>query len=218
MKLESKKVEEIYAGKVAKRYDFSMPPFFLKWKKKAINSSSLKKGDSVLVFCCGNGLDFLFILDKIGDAGKIVGVDFSDEMLSKAKNKIEIEKWENIELIKADVTKFESSSKEKFDVGICTLGLSIIPEFESAYNNLYSNIKNEGEIIIGDMQLASGWLSVFNPFTIKLSKKFGGTQEGHKNSLVLQDKMKKDLINLIKKEFFLGAYYYCIGKKQSINK
>jgi ubiquinone/menaquinone biosynthesis C-methylase UbiE len=213
MKFESKNIEEIYTGKVAKRYDFSMPPFFLKWKKKAINDSSLKSGDSVLVFCCGTGLDFPFILDKIGDEGKIVGIDFSDEMLLKAKEKIKIEKWENIELIKADVTKFESSTYENFDVGICTLGLSIIPEFELAYNNLYSKIKNEGEIIIGDMQLATGWLSVFNRLTISLSKKFGGTQEGHKNSFVLQAKMKKDLINLIKKEFFFGAYFYCIGKK-----
>jgi ubiquinone/menaquinone biosynthesis C-methylase UbiE len=215
MKLEAKKITQIYSGKVATKYDFMMPAFFLKWKRKAINESSLKMGDSVLVFCCGTGLDFPYILEKIGKEGKITGVDFSDEMLSKAKQKTESKKWNNIELIKADVTQFKSTSEEKFDVGICTLGLSIIPEFESAYNNLYSNIKEGGEIIIGDMQLATGWLSFFNPLTIRLSKKFGGTEEGHNNSLVLQAKMKKQLVNLIKKEFFLGAYYYCIGEKIS---
>ena len=214
MSLESKKVEEIYAGRVAKRYDFSMPPFFARWKKMAFNHSSLKKGDRVLIFCCGTGLDFPPILEKIGKEGSIVGVDFSSEMLSQAKARIQKEQWENIELIEADITKFEGDPDRKADVGVCTLGMSIIPEFKSAYANLYSNIKPGGEMIIGDMQLASGLLARFNPFTISLAKKFGGTHEGHQNSLEIQELMEKDLTHLIKKEFFLGSYYYSIGKKK----
>ena len=81
----------------------------------------------------------------------------------------------------------------KFDAGVCTLGLSIIPEYKTAYSNLVSNIKKDGEIIIGDMQLASGWLASLNPFTIFLSKKYGGTFEGHKNSLELYEMMKNEL-------------------------
>jgi len=30
MTFESQKIEAIYAGKVARKYDYSMPPFFLK--------------------------------------------------------------------------------------------------------------------------------------------------------------------------------------------
>lgn len=88
MALDSKKIEEIYAGKVAKKYDLSMPPFFVRCKKTAFNDSTLKSGDRVLVFCCGTGLDFPHILRKIGTDGEIVGVDFSAEMLNKAKEKI----------------------------------------------------------------------------------------------------------------------------------
>ena len=201
MSLESNKIEEIYAGKVARKYDFSVPPFFVKWKKKAFDNSSLKKGDTVLVFCCGTGLDFPPILKKIGKEGKIIGVDFSSEMLKTAREKIKNKKWENIELMEADV-------------GVCTLGLSIIPEYKSAYYHLLQNVKQQGEIIIGDMQLASGWLSFFNPVTIALAKKFGGTLQGHQNSLELYAMMKKELTGLIKKEFFLGAYYFCVGKKK----
>lgn len=212
MNLDSKKIRKIYSGKVAKKYDFSLPPFFTKWKKKAINDSALKNGDQVLVFCCGTGLDFPHILKNIGSEGKIVGVDFSSIMLEKAKEKIEKENWTNIELIEADITKFESISDTKFDVGVCTLGMSIIPEYKTAYSNLVSNIKKDGKIIIGDMQLASGWLASLNPFTIFLSKKYGGTFEGHKNSLELYKIMKKELSDVKKKEFFFKAYYYCIGK------
>ena len=214
MSFDSKTIENIYAGTVAKKYDFSMPPFFARWKKKAFNESSLKNGDRVLVFCCGTGLDFPHILEKIGKDGKIIGVDFSSEMLKKAMEKIRTEKWENIELIEADITKFRNILDEQFDVGVCTLGLSIIPEFKSAFYNLLSNVKKHGEIIIGDMQLATGWLSIFNPLTLFLSKKFGGTAEGHQNSLELYTIMKKELSELKKKEFFFNSYYYCIGRKR----
>ena len=212
MRFDSKKIKEIYTGNVATKYDFSLPPFFAKWKKKAFDESSLKIGDRVLVFCCGTGLDFPHILKKIGENGKIVGVDFSTLMLDSAREKIRKNNWNNIELIEADIIKFENNSETKFDVGVCTLGMSIIPDYKTAYKNLVSNIKKDGEVIIGDMQLASGWLARFNPFTIFLSKKFGGTFEGHKNSLELYSIMKKELDVVIKKEFFFKAYYYCIGK------
>jgi len=212
MTLETKKIEEIYAGKVAEKYNFSMPPFFARWKKAAYNESSLKNGDRVLVFCCGTGLDFPHILKKIGKEGKIVGVDFSTEMLKYAKEKVRKEKWGNIELIEADITQFKDQLDQKFDVGVCTLGLSIIPEFKLAYNNLLSYVKSQGQIIIGDMQLASGWLAHLNPLTLFLSKKFGGTYDGHQNSLELCSMMKQGLSEVRKREFFFNSYFYCIGK------
>ena len=162
-------------------------------EKVAFNDSSLKSGDSVLAFCCGTGLDFPHILMRIGKDGKIVGVDFSSEMLNQAQEKIRKNKWENIELIEADVTKFKNKLDKKFDVGICTLGMSIIPEYKSAFDNLISYVKNQGEIIIGDAQLASGWLACFNPITIFLAKEYGGTYAGHQNSIELCDIMKKEL-------------------------
>ena len=96
MTSDSKKIEEIYAGKVAEEYDSSMPPLFTRWKKKAFDDSSLIRGNRVLVFCCGTGLDFPHILRKIGKEGGIVGVDFSSEMLNKANERISKNQWENI--------------------------------------------------------------------------------------------------------------------------
>ncbi len=93
--------------------------------------------------------------------------------------------------------------------------LPLIPEFKSAYNGLISHIKPQGEVIIGDMQLASGFLARLNPFTIFLAKRYGGTHEGHQNSIHLCSMMKRDLTAVKKKEFFGKAYFYCIGKKQA---
>ncbi|MCP3941456.1 MAG: class I SAM-dependent methyltransferase [Desulfobacteraceae bacterium] len=214
MAMESKEIKEIYAGKVAEKFDLLMPLSFTRFKKLAFEDSSLKNGDRVLVFCCGTGLDFPHILKKVGPDGKIVGVDFSSEMLNqaKAKGKAKREKWRNIELIEADITKFQGELDQIFDVGVCTLGMSIIPEYISAYQNLLSYVKKQGDIIISDMQLAPGWLACLNPFTLFLAKKYGGTYEGHKNSMELYSLMQKGLTDVRKKEFFFKSYFYCTGK------
>jgi ubiquinone/menaquinone biosynthesis C-methylase UbiE len=211
--LGSKKIKDIYSGRVVKTYDLPISHMFKEFKKQAFLDSALKTGDKVLVFCCGSGLDFPYIIEKIGDKGKIVGIDFSSEMLKKAKKKILTNNWKNIELIEADVTTFQNNVHNSFDVGICTLGLSIIPDYKTAFYNLHSSVKADGEIIIGDMQLATGKYSIFNTLTIFLAKRFGGTFEGHQNSSELYSIMKKELIDLRRKEFFLKSYYICIGKK-----
>jgi len=213
MKTESNKIKEIYSGNVTKHYDLPISHMFRKYKEKVFEVSSLKPGDRVLVYCCGTGLDFPEIENKIGEEGHIAGVDFSPEMLEKAKQRIENHGWNNVELFEADVTAFALDNEELFDVGVCTLGLSIIPDFKAAYYSLVSKIREGGEIIIGDMQLASGWYARFNPITIFLAKRFGGSFEGHQNSLELCALMKKEMKEVTMREFFLKSYYYCIGKK-----
>ncbi len=214
MTINSKKIKEIYSGMAAKHYDLPISHFFGKYKKLAFADSSLKKGDHVLVFCCGTGLDFPIIRNKIGDCGKIVGVDFSSEMLAKARKRIAKHNWNNVELFEDDVSEFKDIHDIKYDVGVCTLGISIIPEFQKAYDNLVTHIKPHGEIIIGDMQLATGWLARFNPVTIFMAKRFGGTHDGHQNSTELCKMMMANLSDSRKKEFFLKSYFYCIGKKK----
>jgi len=136
-------------------------------------------------------------------------------MLKKAEKIIKKEKWDNIELIEADITKFKDKLDKIADVGVCTLGMSIIPDYRSAYYNLLSNVKEQGEIIIGDMQLASGWLTrLKTKLTIFLAKKYGGTYEGHQNTLELYSMMKKELVDVKKREFLLKSYFYAIGKKK----
>ncbi len=107
-----------------------------------------------------------------------------------------------------------SNDEELFDVGICTLGLSIIPEYKAAYYSLVSKVKEGGEIIIGDMQLASGWQSRLNPLTISMAKRYGGTLEGHQNSVELFSLINESLNDVKKEEYFFKAYYFSIGKKR----
>lgn len=212
MNFSADSIKSIYEGNVAKRYDRLTSHFFAHFKKKAFENSSIKSGDTVLVYCCGTGLDFPHIRNLIGDTGRIIGIDFSREMLKQASEKVEKYEWDNIELIEGDVVEYSERIAVKADAGVCTLGLSIIPDYLAAYESLLSNVKVGGEILVGDMQLAAGKMAVFNPLVLRMSRRFGGTREGHQNSRLLRAKMMQDLADVQTRAFFFNSYYYCVGK------
>lgn len=214
MPLNAESIKKMYTGMVTNHYDLPISHFFKQYKENALNESSLKQGDKVIVFCCGTGLDFSHIQKKIGETGKIVGLDFSADMLKIAQKRIKKKGWKNIELLEVDVTKTGDSIGNDFDGGVCTLGMSIIPEYIKAYENLLGAVKSGGEVIIGDAQYASGWKSFFNPIIILMGKRYGATKEGHKNSIELCRRMEEDLIDVKKKTYFLDTYFYSIGKKK----
>ncbi|KAI5679227.1 hypothetical protein M9H77_10177 [Catharanthus roseus] len=57
------------------------------WKRMAVSWSGAKLGDHVLDVCCGSG-DLAFLLsDKVGNNGKVVGLDFSKEQLTIASSR-----------------------------------------------------------------------------------------------------------------------------------
>lgn len=53
-----------------------------------IKKSNLKQGDIVLDLCCGTGLGFPLLLEKIGKHGMLLGIDISPDMLQQSKKKI----------------------------------------------------------------------------------------------------------------------------------
>jgi demethylmenaquinone methyltransferase/2-methoxy-6-polyprenyl-1,4-benzoquinol methylase len=212
MPIDAQDVERIYSGSLARTYDSHVSRLFGKYKRRAFAESSLKQGDRVLVFCCGTGLDFECILERIGAKGAIVGVDFSAEMLRQAEQRVAENAWENVELIQADATSFKDPRGRIFDAGVCTLGISIIPDHMAAYRRLASQVRVGGELIIGDMQLASGWRSLFNWLTVFMARKFGGSRTGHRNSAELRAVMRAELSDMREEEYFLGSYFYCVGR------
>ena len=59
--------------------------------------SNVRHGDTVLDLGCGAGLDLLIAVEKVGEQGKVIGVDFNDDMLSLAEKRVR--GYTNIELI-----------------------------------------------------------------------------------------------------------------------
>lgn len=65
----------------------------------AIARLGLRRGDVVLDVGCGTGVNFRFLEERVGDEGRIIGIDLSSDMLSEAEKKIASHEWTNVTLI-----------------------------------------------------------------------------------------------------------------------
>ena len=69
-----------------------------------LSLGAIHQGQSVLDVGCGAGLDSLLAARRVGPSGKVIGVDYTPEMIDKARRNAALVGIENVEFIQADAT------------------------------------------------------------------------------------------------------------------
>lgn len=72
-------------------------------RRRTIERLALQPGDTVLDAGCGTGLGFQLLLDRVGAAGAVIGVEASPDMVALARARCAAAGWPNVTLIEADV-------------------------------------------------------------------------------------------------------------------
>jgi ubiquinone/menaquinone biosynthesis C-methylase UbiE len=108
------------------------------------------EGSTVLDLCCGTGNIALAAAQK---AGEVIGVDASEGMLSKARNKAERKGMANVEFACGDITQRLGFADGTFDV--VTAGFSVpsnIPLFREKNKgvmcDVYRVLKKDGKLVL----------------------------------------------------------------------
>jgi demethylmenaquinone methyltransferase/2-methoxy-6-polyprenyl-1,4-benzoquinol methylase len=127
----------------------------LELRKQAIALLDLTPGAKVLDIACGTGANFPYLLQKIGPTGEIIAVDHNPVMLLEAQRQIDEHGWENIFLIQQDAAKVETG--EHYDAVICVLGMSVIPDYESAMRHAFAHVRQGGQLVIADLCYNPHW-------------------------------------------------------------
>lgn len=115
-----------------------------------------KPGMKILDVGCGTG-NFSIKLAKMGC--EVVGIDISDEMLTKARKKSR-DLGMNIEFYNMDIydLKFE---EETFDGVFSMAAFEFIKEPQKAYEEMFRVLKKNGELLIGTIHRDSSWGSLY---------------------------------------------------------
>ncbi|CAM3882147.1 Putative methyltransferase [Flavobacterium branchiophilum] len=106
----------------------------------------LKEGMLILDIGCGTGSISKDIANKIGDNGKIIGIDNTEKFIISGKNSYNNVK--NIELIHCDLFDYETN--EKFDLIISARTLQWLSNPKLALTKMKSLLKPDGIISILD--------------------------------------------------------------------
>lgn len=122
----------------------------------------LEDGDRVLEVGCGPGVNFAPIRDAIGEGGRLVAVDYSQEMVVKARERVTANGWENVEVVRADATTADLGGR--YDAAVATLSLSVMPDVERVVRNVHSALEPGAPLGVLDLrEFQSGPLRAFNP-------------------------------------------------------
>ena len=94
---------------------------------------------------CGTGKNTAWLITK---AKYITAVDLSEEMLNKAKEKINNS---NVEFIQADITKEWSFVKKQYDLVTFSLVLEHIEDLETIFKKVAASLRQGGYVYVGEL-------------------------------------------------------------------
>lgn len=72
-------------------------------RRRAVALLGLRRGDTVIDVGCGTGLSFALLEDAVGDAGRLVGIEQSPEMIARARERVAAHGWSNVTLVNSPV-------------------------------------------------------------------------------------------------------------------
>lgn len=141
-----------------------------RWREMGVMSANVGPGSSALDVCCGTG-DFAFALRRaVGPAGRVVGLDVSEEMLRVAREKcgrnqlyVEFRTGDVLDLPFPDGDSVGADGRPcGFDA--CTVGFGIrnVPDIPRAFSEMRRVCRPGGKVVC--LEITQARIPVFKQF------------------------------------------------------
>lgn len=114
--------------------------------------AKIKKGDYVVDLGSGAGNDCFVARAETGETGKVVGIDFTPEMIEKARNNAEKLGFNNVEFRQGDIENIPMTSNVA-DVVVSNCVMNLVPNKPKAFSEVHRILKIGGHFSISDIVL-----------------------------------------------------------------
>ncbi|WP_343704520.1 arsenite methyltransferase [Chitinophaga sp.] len=151
--------------------------------------ANIKKGDVVIDLGSGAGNDCFIARAETGDTGKVIGIDFTEAMISKARQNAEARGFNNVEFRMGDIEQMPVSSNVA-DVVVSNCVLNLVPNKNGVFAEIFRVLKPGGHFSISDVVLTGS----LPPALQAAAEMYAGCVAGASR--------KDDYINLIKANGF----------------
>lgn len=114
------------------------------WRKMLVSFAAVRENDNVLDVCTGTGEVAVLLVKKVGDEGSVTGVDFCEDMLAIAREKIGPKK--NLSLVVANAKQMDFPDST-FDLVTVAFGMRNIPDTAAAIKEIKRVLKPGGRFL-----------------------------------------------------------------------
>lgn len=113
----------------------------------------IKPGDTVIDLGSGAGNDCFVARAETGPAGKVIGIDFTPEMINKARENAERLGFNNVEFRTGDIERIPVTANVA-DVVVSNCVLNLVPDKKQVFCEIFRVLKNGGHFSISDVVLS----------------------------------------------------------------
>jgi len=117
-----------------------VPALFAEWAPLLVGAAGVRPGQMVLDVACGTGIVARVAADRASSAGRVVGLDLNEAMLTVARRV-----RTDIEWRQGDVANLPFSDRS-FDVVLCQMALMFFPDKVGAMRELRRVCRDRGTI------------------------------------------------------------------------
>lgn len=114
--------------------------------------AKIKEGDVVIDLGSGAGNDAFVARSVTGVSGKVIGVDFTEKMIDKARANAEKLGYHNVEFRYGDIEKLPVTAHVA-DVVVSNCVMNLVPDKHKAFSETFRVLKHGGHFSISDIVL-----------------------------------------------------------------
>ena len=131
-------------------YDRSLERLYLPHREDAFGP--LDAFANAIVAPCGTGQDIPHLL-RASPRATVLGIDLAPGMIARARERAAANGWANVDLRLGDITQAHDIAQDcaPFDLGLCSLGLTVVPDHVAAFDSVWRLIGPGGRMVVFDV-------------------------------------------------------------------